>query len=458
MQSRTGFQLELMRKQLQQQERWDNAWQHQSTSQYVQEHFPVLSTTHAFQDLFPIETWKPVPLPENIFKVQTHLENPTKYHLHQAQRQQVKQYLALGTKLSNQTLSISHSHPGESVRATPVMRNAHIPPGNESNTPDSPITLLSLGSNHENEMDDVIDDIISLESSCFNEDSLSCMEPPSLIHNTLPLSSSILDVFNGDQGMTATTIGLTGTSCSTNLPVKRELIATQSGNAETRALVKERQKKDNHNLIERRRRFNINYRIKELGTLIPKSNDPLLLKDNLLLCSDVRWNKGTILKASVEYIKWLQKEQHRVRELENGQKKLEQANRRLMLRIQELEMQARVHGLPTMSSVLSSTELATHLVKHESYQEDNSPDYLQQPTLPQMLSELNDGSCSFLDPLSHFTDLSFSAALKQENRLDNILIDNTISPLAADPLLSATSPGASKGSSRRSSFSTDDEL
>ncbi|XP_067906661.1 transcription factor EC-like isoform X4 [Heterodontus francisci] len=391
-------------------------------------------------------------------KVQTHLENPTKYHLHQAQRQQVKQYLALGTKLSNQTLSISHSHPGESVRATPVMRNAHIPPGNESNTPDSPITLLSLGSNHENEMDDVIDDIISLESSCFNEDSLSCMEPPSLIHNTLPLSSSILDVFNGDQGMTATTIGLTGTSCSTNLPVKRELIATQSGNAETRALVKERQKKDNHNLIERRRRFNINYRIKELGTLIPKSNDPLLLKDNLLLCSDVRWNKGTILKASVEYIKWLQKEQHRVRELENGQKKLEQANRRLMLRIQELEMQARVHGLPTMSSVLSSTELATHLVKHESYQEDNSPDYLQQPTLPQMLSELNDGSCSFLDPLSHFTDLSFSAALKQENRLDNILIDNTISPLAADPLLSATSPGASKGSSRRSSFSTDDEL
>ncbi|XP_078424175.1 transcription factor EC isoform X2 [Cetorhinus maximus] len=418
-------------------------------------------------------------------QVQTHLENPTKYHLHQTQRQQVKQYLALGTKLSNQALSISHSHPGESVRATPIMRNAHIPPGNESNTPESPITLLSLGTNHENEMDDVIDDIISLESSCFNEDSLGCLEPPPLIHNTLqerrkvkmkeknkaitimefiesqkiklmPLSNNILDVFGGDQGMT-TTIGLTGTSCSVNLPVKREITAAQPGNAETRALVKERQKKDNHNLIERRRRFNINYRIKELGTLIPKSNDPLLLKDDLLLCSDVRWNKGTILKASVEYIKWLQKEQHRVRELENRQKKLEQANRRLLLRIQELEMQARVHGLPTMSSALSPTELVTHLVKHESYQADNSPDYLQQPTLPQMLSELNEGPCSFLDPLSHFTDLSFSAALKQETRLDNILIDNTISPLAADPLLSATSPDASKGSSRRSSFSTDDD-
>lgn len=51
-------------------------------------------------------------------------------------------------------------------------------------------------------------------------------------------------------------------------------------------------------------------------------------------CSDMRWNKGTILKASVEYIKWLQKEQQRARELELRQRKLEQANRRLLLRIQ----------------------------------------------------------------------------------------------------------------------------
>lgn len=48
----------------------------------------------------------------------------------------------------------------------------------------------------------------------------------------------------------------------------------------------------------------------------------------------MRWNKGTILKASVEYIKWLQKEQQHARDLESRQKKLEQANRRLVLRIQ----------------------------------------------------------------------------------------------------------------------------
>ncbi|XP_069759966.1 transcription factor EC isoform X2 [Narcine bancroftii] len=418
------------------QERW-------TTPQSIQQYLPVLSRTHAFQH-FPKETWKSTQIPKHILKVQTHRENSSKYHIHQKQREQVKQYLALGTKFSNESFSISHSYPEESVGTPPVMRNGHISSGSESNMPDSPITLLPLGTNHKNEMDDVIDDIISLESSCFNEDSPSCMEPISLMHNTLPLSNSILAGYGGDQGMNTTSIGLTGRSCSTNLPATREIAVTRPGNAETHALVKERQKKDNHNLIERRRRFNINYRIKELGTLIPKSSDP-----------DVRWNKGTILKASVEYIKWLQKEQHRIQELENRQKKLEQANRRLLLRIQELEMQARAHGLPTMSSGLSPMEMAAQLIKHESYQEDNGSDYLQQQMLPQMLSELNEGSYSYLDPLSHFTDLSFSAALKQESKLDEALIDNAIS-MGANPL-SATSPNASKASSRRSSFSSDDD-
>lgn len=48
----------------------------------------------------------------------------------------------------------------------------------------------------------------------------------------------------------------------------------------------------------------------------------------------MRWNKGTILKASVDYIRKLQREQQRAKELESRQKKLEHANRHLMLRIQ----------------------------------------------------------------------------------------------------------------------------
>lgn len=50
--------------------------------------------------------------------------------------------------------------------------------------------------------------------------------------------------------------------------------------------------------------------------------------------SDVRWNKGTILRASVEYIKRMQKDVQRTREVENNFKRMEMANKQLMLRIQ----------------------------------------------------------------------------------------------------------------------------
>lgn len=52
---------------------------------------------------------------------------------------------------------------------------------------------------------------------------------------------------------------------------------------------------------------------------------------------EMRWNKGTILKASVDYIRKLQKETQRSRELELHQQRLEQANRSLQLRVQVWE-------------------------------------------------------------------------------------------------------------------------
>uniref|UniRef100_A0A8C5M9W8 Transcription factor EC n=1 Tax=Leptobrachium leishanense TaxID=445787 RepID=A0A8C5M9W8_9ANUR len=357
------------------------------------------------------------------YEVQTHLENPTKYHLQQTQRQQVKQYLTLGSKFSAQALPYSHAPTG----VNSALRNGHLPPAPES---DGTVTkLLALGAGHEHEMDDVIDDIISLETS-FKDDGLNCAEPTLLMSSNLPLSGSILDVYNNDQGISSSNMGLSTTSCPTSIGLKREA-------SDTRAMAKERQKKDNHNLIERRRRYNINYRIKELGTLIPKSNDP-----------DMRWNKGTILKASVEYIKWLQKEQQKGRELEHRQKKLEQANRRLLLRIQELEIQARAHGLPMPA--LCTVELASQVIKQQTYGEDISEEYPHQlPLSLGQTTDLCDGSTGFSDPLSHFTDLSFSAALKEQ-------MLEEMSPFGTDPFLSATSPDLSKGSSRRSSFSTDD--
>ncbi|XP_049749950.1 transcription factor EC isoform X2 [Elephas maximus indicus] len=342
----------------------------------------------------------------SFFKVPAHLENPARTQLQKAQRQQVKPFMTLDHQILNQTLK--SSHPPATSGAPPV-RHGHVSPDSDAGLTGNPLTkLLTLGEEGDNV--------------------------------EWHLSGSILDVYSGEQGIPPANMGLTSASCPNGLPRKREITET-----DTRALAKERQKKDNHNLIERRRRYNINYRIKELGTLIPRSNDP-----------DMRWNKGTILKASVEYIKWLQKEQQRARELEHRQKKLEQANRRLLLRIQELEIQARAHGLPTLAS-LGTMDLGAQVTKQQTHPEQNSVDYCQQLTLSQGPSpELCDQVMAFSDPLSHFTDLSFSAALKEEQRLDVMLLDDTVSPFGTDPLLSATSPTVSKESSRKSSFSSDD--
>ncbi|KAL0082283.1 Myc-type, basic helix-loop-helix domain-containing protein [Phycomyces blakesleeanus] len=71
---------------------------------------------------------------------------------------------------------------------------------------------------------------------------------------------------------------------------------------------KKRKRRESHNLVERRRRDNINDRISELATLLP---DPDAIKTN----------KGTILKKSVDHIKLLhdklQLHQQRIQELES---------------------------------------------------------------------------------------------------------------------------------------------
>lgn len=84
-------------------------------------------------------------------KVQSHLEN-SKYHINQTQTQQVKQYLALGSKLASQVHPVAHTHPGQALGTVPVMRNGHMPPVSDSSTPGSPVTLLTLANNHDSEV------------------------------------------------------------------------------------------------------------------------------------------------------------------------------------------------------------------------------------------------------------------------------------------------------------------
>nr|XP_019964401.1 PREDICTED: transcription factor E3-like [Paralichthys olivaceus] len=365
----------------------------------------------------------PAQVPVEVLKVQTHLENPTRYHIQQAQRQQVRQYLSttqttFAPKTANQTpseLSASHSP------------QLGCGPG------------LQLGDGTQEVEETVINDIISLESS-LNDEFLTLIDSGLQIANTLPVSGTMLDVYGNNGGMATPAITI-----SNSCPAELHAIKTELIDVETKTLIKERQKKDNHNLIERRRRFNINDRIKELGALIPKSTD-----------LETRWNKGTILRASVDYIRKLQKEQQRAREMEERQKRLENANHSLLLRIQELELQARLHGLTSSSS---------------SPPPASSSSTLLSPTLPHPFSSSLAAPSLGLDTLSFVeldeprgastvfsADLMADVGLTELHSLGDILMQEGGGgggEVMSDPLLSC---GASKSSSRRSSFSMDEDL
>ncbi|XP_015676044.1 transcription factor EB [Protobothrops mucrosquamatus] len=458
MASRIGLRMQLMREQVQQEEQRERI-QQQSVMHYMQQQQQMpMAPTPAINT--PVHFQSPPPVPGEVLKVQSFLENPTTYHLQRSRDKKVQDYLSetYGNKFAP---LLGAPSPKPPPSASPGVRPCHVMSSSAGNsTPNSPMAMLNISSNPEREIDDVIEDIMQLTTT------VGCLNPEIHMPNTLPLSSSHMNVYNSDLQMTPSMVGITSSSCPADLTQKRELT-----DAENRALAKERQKKDNHNLIERRRRFNINDRIKELGMLIPKASD-----------LDVRWNKGTILKASVDYIRRMQKDLQRSRDLENHSRRLEMANKQLWLRIQELEMQAQVHGLPTSSpSDMNMAELAQHMVKQETSGEEGTAELLQQPQLqaepeaqhqphfapppppPQSpYHQLNfthslsfDDSCrGFHDPLDPSQNVSFPSLSKKE--LDLMLMEDTMLPVASDPLFSTVSPEASKASSRRSSFSMED--
>ncbi|CAI5648689.1 unnamed protein product [Oreochromis niloticus] len=416
MSSRVLMRQDLMRQQALEEEHKEAQKQQQQLLRFSDSSSPICVSV-------PSSCIPPAQVPVEVLKVQTHLENPTRYHIQQAQRQQVRQYLST-TKTANQQQAAvaSHSTLGQPVDGSP-----------------------------EQEVEDIIvDDIISLDSS-LNDEFLTLIDSELQLANTLPDPENLLDGYGGSGGNTTPTLTVSN-SCPANLhAVKRELTEV-----EAKALIKERQKKDNHNLIERRRRFNINDRIKELGALIPKSSDP-----------ETRWNKGTILKASVDYIRKLQKEQHRARDMEERQRRLENTNRSLMLRIQELELQARVHGLSSSSSNSPPPKSSSSSLDPQTL--------LSPPLLHPFSSSSSPSSSSLVTPslgldALTFTDLDepqgaatvFSPDLMSDMGLTDLhglggllMEDGSGAGVMSDPLLSC---GASKTSSRRSSFSMDEDL
>jgi len=65
---------------------------------------------------------------------------------------------------------------------------------------------------------------------------------------------------------------------------------------------------------------------------------------------DVRQNKGSILKASVDYIKLLRRDRERRSGVEERCRKLEQNHRRALLKIQEYEQRLAGLGVPVENS------------------------------------------------------------------------------------------------------------
>jgi hypothetical protein len=59
----------------------------------------------------------------------------------------------------------------------------------------------------------------------------------------------------------------------------------------------------------------------------------------------MRWNKGNILKAAVDYIRKLNNRQERQRRSDDRSKKMEAMNRQLMVRLQECENAMRSNGI-----------------------------------------------------------------------------------------------------------------
>ncbi|XP_043063552.1 microphthalmia-associated transcription factor isoform X1 [Drosophila ficusphila] len=359
-----------------------------------------------------------VDVPPQVLQVSTVLENPTRYHVIQKQKNQVRQYLSESFKpsdwichskdikmanisastgnLQSSSLEKSNTLPLErtnsfgcdtgisektSVQSDDLMRispfggsflrTENIHPKDQislrgidqvstesateqkttqmgfvkNNSLNSSITRTSPGMMNSIRISSTTSSLQSTSapiSPSLSSVATSASELPSFDSDPDDIFDDILqhDSFNFDKNF------------NSELSIKQE--PQNLTDAEINALAKDRQKKDNHNMIERRRRFNINDRIKELGTLLPKGSDAFYE-----VVRDIRPNKGTILKSSVDYIKCLKHEVSRLRQNEFRQRQVELQNRKLMSRIRELEIQAKTHGISLSDCNLTSVSAPT---------------------------------------------------------------------------------------------------
>ncbi|CAN7988849.1 unnamed protein product [Ixodes hexagonus] len=224
------------------------------------------------------------------------------------------------------------------------------------------------------------------------------------------------------------------------------IIKVDISKSKLRARSKNKQKRDPLLFlpaVERRRRFNINDRIKELGTLLPRTNDR-----HYELVRDLRQNKGTILKATVDYVRTLKKETEKISVVEERQRVLEQQNKQLLLRIQAnqilLEHTIRVHGIslssqtwqPTSETQLSALLGSEQAVLNELLEDFNIKNEAPSPSQSPSSGLSSAPSASPGHALGHYEDImdDDSVACTSDPLLSSshVLHDPLHSPTAMD--------------------------
>merc|ERR1712227_996867 len=311
---------------------------------------PTVSVSHADNNI------RCQNIPTEVYKIETRLENPTKYHVLESQKRQVAEYLSESSPTgSTEASSNPPSKPsaqagsGSSGVGTSSCNNVATS-GRRVSGPFSPSFSSAATSPSEYTPSETYDDYL--------EDVLSLDIPSDATVSDKPISSASMFDFL----------------------VKEEPLCED----DLRALQKDRQKKDNHNMIERRRRFNINDRIKELGTLLPKQNEQYYE-----LVRDVRRNKGSILKASVDYIRILKKEKERKTHIEEKCKKTEQINRKLLIKLQEYEQRLSESGVAVP---------ANEAIWRSSSSSAPGTSYLELDVKKKDLSNMKNSSCTTILP------------------------------------------------------------
>ncbi|XP_037946034.1 microphthalmia-associated transcription factor-like isoform X2 [Teleopsis dalmanni] len=400
-----------------------------------------------------------VDVPPQVFHVSTVLENPTRYHVIQKQKNQVRQYLSESFKQNKWDRIIFENNEAAS---SPIASQSNSTFNNTNNnnsngfSEESGVSAKKQGqfflscSGDKSSLQSYRPDNIFIKNNSFGGGSGTMGQSGNLSATTTisastrsatglimrnspilsaPMSPSISsvatsnseaddlfeDILQIDSNNLNDSLRF-DQNFSSDLSIKQE--PQSLSEAEMHALAKDRQKKDNHNMIERRRRFNINDRIKELGTLLPKTNDPYYE-----VVRDIRPNKGTILKSSVEFIKILKHEVSRLKQSEYRQRQMEVQNRRLLNRIKELEMQAKSHGIALTDFNLSSASAPTPITSYLNNATSSTPAHNNRST--PLIADIIDK----LPVIGSETNISI-------NQMDELMEENKNPVQGNDPMLS----------------------